>query len=120
LIPYSYFYYEKEGGHTKVQRRKSAFQYAMIFVILGAFLFMFGLFLKPNILPPHIDLEWFKNLLTESSKFIYLLLRSAIFLIYFIDGGKAVWFVVGCLFIPGMFVFIVYTVSKYTHKLEYD
>lgn len=72
VIPYAYFYYEeKEEGHTKAQRRSSAVKYATIFVSIGGLLFLFGLFLKPTILPPHIDLEWFKNLLTESRK-VYL------------------------------------------------
>lgn len=92
VIPYAYFYYEKkEEGVSKAQRRGSASKYALVFVAIGGFLFLFGLFLKPNILPPHIDLEWFKNLLTES------------------HGAKAVWFVIGCLFIPGMGVFVMYT-----------
>lgn len=69
VIPYAYFYYEKKDeGVSKAQRRGSASKYALVFVSIGGFLFLFGLFLKPNILPPHIDLEWFKNLLTESRK----------------------------------------------------
>ncbi|KAI8088321.1 putative lysosomal cobalamin transporter [Thamnidium elegans] len=93
IIPYTYFYYEEyeSQGQTKVERRRLALKYALFFITICALLFFFGLFLKPNILPPHIDLEWFKNLLTES------------------NGAKACWFVVACLFLPGMAVFIVYT-----------
>ncbi|KAI9254738.1 hypothetical protein EDC94DRAFT_618290 [Helicostylum pulchrum] len=93
VIPYTYFYYEEyeAQGQTKSERRHLAFKYALFFITICGLLFFFGLFLKPNILPPHIDLEWFKNLLTES------------------NGAKAFWFVVACLFLPGMVVFIVYT-----------
>jgi LMBR1 domain-containing protein 1 len=93
VIPYAYFYYEEyeEEGQSKSQRRLSALKYTIFSVAIVGLLFLFGLFLKPNILPPHIDLDWFKNLLTES------------------HGAKAVWFVVGCLFVPGMAIFIVYT-----------
>lgn len=84
------------------------------------FLFLFGLFLKPNILPPHIDLDWFRNLLIESRKLINIghayttteqKLKMQHGLFPYIDGAKAIWFVVGCLFVPGMAIFIVYTVS---------
>ncbi|KAL9548159.1 hypothetical protein PS6_006757 [Mucor atramentarius] len=93
VIPYAYFYYEEyeEEGQSKSQRRLSALKYTIFTVSIVGCLFLFGLFLKPNILPPHIDLDWFKHLLTES------------------HGAKAIWFVVGCLFVPGMAVFIVYT-----------
>lgn len=73
VIPYAYFYYEEDKTKTKSMRRQGAFKYAIFFLITGGLLFFFGLFLKPNILPPHIDLEWFHNLLTESSKlFIFV------------------------------------------------
>lgn len=65
MIPYAYFYHREEGPN----RRNAAFKYSLVFVGLNVILFLFGLFLKPNILPPHIDLEWFRNLLIESSKF---------------------------------------------------
>ncbi|KAG0950790.1 hypothetical protein G6F57_000689 [Rhizopus arrhizus] len=71
--------------------RVKALKYSSLFGIFGILLYLFGLFVKPNTLPPHINLEWFNNLLIES------------------NGAKAFWFVVGCLFIPGMIVFIIYT-----------
>jgi LMBR1 domain-containing protein 1 len=86
VLPFSYFYYEKY--HTA---RVKALKYSSLFGIVGILLYLFGLFVKPNTLPPHINLEWFNNLLIES------------------NGAKAFWFVVGCLFIPGMIVFIIYT-----------
>jgi LMBR1 domain-containing protein 1 len=86
VLPFSYFYYEKY--HTA---RVKALKYSSLFGIFGILLYLFGLFVKPNTLPPHINLEWFNNLLIES------------------NGAKAFWFVVGCLFIPGMIVFIIYT-----------
>lgn len=68
VIPYAYFYYEEyeEEGQSKSQRRLSALKYTIFTVSIVGCLFLFGLFLKPNILPPHIDLDWFKHLLTES------------------------------------------------------
>jgi LMBR1 domain-containing protein 1 len=68
LIPFAYFYYEEyeEQGQTKMQRRTIAMKYTFIFLAIGDFLFMFGLFVKPSVLPPQIDLEWFEYLLTES------------------------------------------------------
>ncbi|KAI8078166.1 uncharacterized protein B0P05DRAFT_542805 [Gilbertella persicaria] len=89
LIPYTYFYHEDDEGNNR--RKTNATKYTIFFLIVLGFLFFFGLFLKPNALPPHIDLEWFRYLLTES------------------HGAKAIWFVVGCLFMPGLAVFIVYT-----------
>ena len=62
IIPFSYIYYESG-------RRAKALKYSFFFGMMGILLYLFGLFLKPTILPPHIDLEWFKNLLMESSKF---------------------------------------------------
>jgi LMBR1 domain-containing protein 1 len=73
VIPYAYFYYEKEDieeeddAYTRRARRMSALKYTLFFITVALALFLFGLFLKPTILPPHIDLEWFKNLLIESS-----------------------------------------------------
>ncbi|KAL0138700.1 hypothetical protein V8B55DRAFT_1517051 [Mucor lusitanicus] len=68
VIPYAYFYYEEyeEEGQSKSQRRLSALKFTIFTVSIVGCLFLFGLFLKPNILPPHIDLDWFKHLLTES------------------------------------------------------
>lgn len=81
VIPYAYFYYEEyeEEGQSKSQRRLSALKYTIFSVAIVGFLFLFGLFLKPNILPPHIDLDWFRNLLTESRKwliFLYIMLNA--------------------------------------------
>ncbi|KAI8330956.1 hypothetical protein EDC96DRAFT_579812 [Choanephora cucurbitarum] len=87
LVPYAYFYHQAEGERKKMHATK----YTTFFLLVLGFLFFFGLFLKPNVLPPHIDLEWFRYLLTES------------------HGAKAVWFVIACLWIPSMFVFIIYT-----------
>lgn len=88
IVPFAYAYYEEYD----VQRRAmTAFKYSCGLSIFGSLLFLFALFVKPNVLPLPIDLEWFINLLMES------------------NGAKAFWFVVGFLFIPGMVIFIVYT-----------
>jgi LMBR1 domain-containing protein 1 len=72
FIPYAYFYYEEyeEQGQTKAERRTSAMKFTFIFIGIVGLLFLFGLFVKPSVLPPHLDLEWFDNLLTESRTYI--------------------------------------------------
>lgn len=79
VIPCAYFYYSQQEDNidlltqtTKHARRIKAFKYSIFVSSIGVVLFLFGLFLKPTILPPHIDLEWFKNLLTESSKSFFV------------------------------------------------
>ncbi|CAO3681861.1 unnamed protein product [Rhizopus stolonifer] len=61
-----------------------------LFGISGTILFLSGLFLKSHV-PPHYGSEWYRNLLSEN------------------NGAKAFWFIVGCLFIPGMIFSIIYT-----------
>ncbi|KAI9253609.1 hypothetical protein BY458DRAFT_521705 [Sporodiniella umbellata] len=88
LLPFTYAYYEE----YEVQKRTStAFKYSLFFAFWGVFFFFFALLIKPNRYPLPVELEWFMNLLDES------------------NGAKAFWFVVGCLLIAGMAVFIVYT-----------
>ncbi|GAA5802075.1 hypothetical protein HPULCUR_007535 [Helicostylum pulchrum] len=68
-----------------------ALKYTMFFVLISFLLSMFGLFLKPTTKTPKIDLDWFRKLLTDS------------------NGEKAITFVVACLILLGMLVFIGYT-----------
>ncbi|KAI9360639.1 hypothetical protein BD770DRAFT_341643 [Pilaira anomala] len=92
LIPFAYFFYEEYDEDQSIKDRVlGAFKYTLFFVIISILLFVFGLFLKPSTKVPKIDLDWFKKLLTDS------------------NGEKAITFVVACLILLGMLVFIGYT-----------
>lgn len=69
LIPFAYFFYEEYDEDQSIKDRVlGAFKYTLFFVIISILLFVFGLFLKPSTKVPKIDLDWFKKLLTDSSK----------------------------------------------------
>ncbi|KAG0167916.1 hypothetical protein DFQ30_005504 [Apophysomyces sp. BC1015] len=92
LVPFAYFYFEEyEEEQTVQDRAMSAMKYTSFFVVISILLFLFGLFLKPSQTKPHLDLDWFKKLLTES------------------NGEKAASFVIASLFLLGLIVFIAYT-----------
>ncbi|CAO3656079.1 unnamed protein product [Mucor hiemalis] len=92
LIPFAYFYYEEyDEDESLGDRVFGALKYTSFFVIISVLLSIFGLFLKPTTKAPKIDLDWFKKLLTDS------------------NGEKAITFVVACLILLGMLVFIGYT-----------
>jgi LMBR1 domain-containing protein 1 len=74
LIPFVYFYYEEEDvDQARRDRIRGAFKYTSFFVAISIFLFLFALFLKPNLPPPKLDLDWLKKILMESSKDLFLL-----------------------------------------------
>ncbi|KAI8065024.1 hypothetical protein BDF21DRAFT_346581, partial [Thamnidium elegans] len=92
LIPFAYFFYEEYDEDQSIKDRIfGALKYTMFFVMISFLLSMFGLFLKPTTKAPKIDLDWFRKLLTDS------------------NGEKAITFVVACLILLGMLVFIGYT-----------
>ncbi|ORZ09214.1 hypothetical protein BCR42DRAFT_423975 [Absidia repens] len=92
LIPFAYFYYEEEDvDQTRRDRIRGAFKYTSFFVAISIFLFLFALFLKPNLPPPKLDLDWFKKILMES------------------NGEKTIAFVIACLAFLGMLILIGYT-----------
>ncbi|KAI9494203.1 LMBR1-like membrane protein-domain-containing protein [Zychaea mexicana] len=99
LIPFAYFYYEEDEGDDEAlsraqqrrQRAWGALKYTSFFIVICALLLLFGLFVKPSQRPPKLDLDWFEKLLTES------------------NGEKSISFVVACLILLGMLVFIGYT-----------
>ncbi|KAL0073484.1 hypothetical protein J3Q64DRAFT_1775937 [Phycomyces blakesleeanus] len=92
VIPFAYFYYEEDEEDETIQERiMGALKYTSFFVVISVLLFLFGLFLKPTQETPHIDLDWFRKLLAES------------------NGEKAIAFVIACLILLGMVVFIFYT-----------
>ncbi|KAI9258776.1 hypothetical protein BDA99DRAFT_514103 [Phascolomyces articulosus] len=95
MIPFAYFYYEEYDGDDEEQtwhdRVWGALKYTSFFVVISLLLFLFGLFVKPSSRPPKLDLDWLEKLLTES------------------NGEKSISFVVACLIVLGMLVFIGYT-----------
>ncbi|ORY92301.1 LMBR1-like membrane protein-domain-containing protein [Syncephalastrum racemosum] len=94
IIPFAYFYYEEyddDENQTRRDRVLGALKYTSFFVVISILLLMIGLFVKPSERPPKVDLDWFEKLLTES------------------NGEKAISFVIACLFLLGMAVFITYT-----------
>lgn len=73
LIPFAYFYYEEyDEDESLGDRVFGALKYTSFFVIISVLLSIFGLFLKPTTKAPKIDLDWFKKLLTDSSKYEFL------------------------------------------------
>ncbi|KAG2208519.1 hypothetical protein INT47_010215 [Mucor saturninus] len=92
LIPFAYFFYEEFGeDQSNKDRIFGALKYTSFFIVISVLLSIFGLFLKPTTKTPKIDLDWFRKLLTDS------------------NGEKAITFVIACLILLGMLVFIGYT-----------
>ncbi|SAM00733.1 hypothetical protein [Absidia glauca] len=92
LIPFVYFYYEEEDvDQARRDRIRGAFKYTSFFVVISIFLFLFALFLKPNLPPPKLDLDWLKKILMES------------------NGEKTIAFVIACLAFLGMLLMMGYT-----------
>ncbi|KAI8985935.1 hypothetical protein BDB01DRAFT_741934 [Pilobolus umbonatus] len=93
LVPFAYFYYKDSETEPDARKKRSliSMRYAICFSLIGLSFFLFGLFMKPIVLPPFINIEWFQHLLSESS------------------GAKAFWFVIGCLLLPAMVVLVIYT-----------
>ncbi|KAI7869394.1 hypothetical protein BDF14DRAFT_1784551 [Spinellus fusiger] len=91
-IPFAYFYFEEyEENQSQQERIASAVKYTSFFLVISLVLLVFGLFLRPTQAQLHLDFDWMKRLLSENS------------------GEKAFSFVIGCLFLLGMVVFVFYT-----------
>ncbi|CAO3665882.1 unnamed protein product [Umbelopsis vinacea] len=92
VIPFTYFYYEESDDETTPgQRTASAMKFTSFFIAISIILLLMGLFMKQSEHRAHLDLDWFKRLITES------------------NGEKALSFVLACLLLVGMLVFISYT-----------
>ncbi|KAJ2958400.1 hypothetical protein NQZ79_g6002 [Umbelopsis isabellina] len=70
VIPFTYFYYEEsDDDTTSGQRTAAAMKYTSFFVAISVILLLLGLFIRTsNIHHPRYDLDWFKHILTQSSK----------------------------------------------------
>lgn len=92
VIPWAYFYYEEfEEDQTRRGRIFSASQYTAFTLLIAVVLLVIGIFYRPHRDNTSIDLDWFKNLIGETS------------------GEHAISFVIATLIALGMVTFIVYT-----------
>lgn len=102
VIPFTYFWYEEydevaseEGDQTFGARFWAAFKYTIIFIILCVAIFLVGFFIpiakdKKDI---HLDLDFFKNLLTYN------------------HGERALTFALGLLITIGTIIYCFYTAA---------
>jgi LMBR1 domain-containing protein 1 len=104
VIPFTYFLYEEydevdteEGRQTVGQRLLGAFKYTLIFVALVVILFIVGFFVPVarDRNGPHLDLDYFKRLLTEN------------------HGERALTFALGLLISLGTLLYILYTAAGF-------
>ncbi|KAI7887323.1 lmbr1 domain-containing protein [Lichtheimia hyalospora FSU 10163] len=94
VIPFAYFYYEEyddEEEQSNLDRILGALKYTSFFVVICILLIVAGLFVKPSQEPPTLGLGWLEKLLIGNS------------------GFKSLSFVLACLILAGMVVFIGYT-----------
>lgn len=100
IVPFTYFFYEEyddvdaeEGNQTFSQRFLGALKYTSIFIALVLILFLVGFFV-PVITDhkgDHMDLDYFKHLLTENR------------------GERALTFALGLLISMGTLLYVLYT-----------
>ncbi|TPX19067.1 uncharacterized protein E0L32_011228 [Thyridium curvatum] len=100
VIPFTYFWYEEydeveeeEGTRSTSSRLWSATKYTIIFLVLVIILFLVGFFVPraSGDKGRHLDLDYFKKLLSEN------------------NGEKALTFAVGLLVTLGTLLYVLYT-----------
>ena len=81
VIPFTYFWYEEydevaseDGSQTIAKRLWGAFKYTIGFIVLVLIIFLVGLFVPvaKNRGGAHYDLDYFRNLLGEKGKRLFL------------------------------------------------
>jgi len=99
------------------QRVLGALKYTVFTLVIMIVLFLLGFFLNPGEGDP-TDPSWYLGLLNASSKenIFFALLWSAgspfpPLNICFLDSIKAACFIIACMTVLGIFVFVTYTVS---------
>jgi len=99
------------------QRVLGALKYTVFTLVIMIVLFLLGFFLNPGEGDP-TDPSWYLGLLNASSKqkHFHFLSFFLFFFLYFyyyfiLDGIKAACFIIACLTVLGIFVFVTYTVS---------
>lgn len=104
VVPFTYFWYEEydevdseEGEQTFSSRFWGAFKYTLIFIVLVVIIFLVGFFLPVvgNNKDSHMDLDYFKRLLTENR------------------GERALTFALGLLISLGVLLYILYTAAGF-------
>ncbi|KAH6669321.1 hypothetical protein B0J14DRAFT_628815 [Halenospora varia] len=102
VVPFTYFYYEEwdevdeeEGTQTFGQKFFGALKYTLIFVALVVILFIVGFFVPVarDRKGAHLDLDYFKRLLSEN------------------HGERALTFALGLLICLGTLLYILYTAA---------
>ena len=100
VIPFSYFWYEEydeveeeEGTRGVGAKLWGAFKYTLGFIVLVVILFLIGFFVPVSGRKEgsHLDLDYFKNLLSEN------------------NGEKALTFGLGLLITLGTLIYVLYT-----------
>ncbi|CAG8956882.1 hypothetical protein HYFRA_00012337 [Hymenoscyphus fraxineus] len=100
VVPFTYFYYEEydevdaeEGNQTIAQKAFGALKYTLAFVVLVVILFLVGFFVPVarDRSGAHMDLDYFKRLLSENR------------------GERALTFALGLLICLGTLLYILYT-----------
>lgn len=101
ICPFTYFWYEEydeaeteEGTQSFGQRFWAAFKYTIAFIILVIIIFLVGFFV-PIADRKHMDLDYFRRLLTENR------------------GERALTFALGLLTSLGVLLYILYTAAGF-------
>jgi LMBR1 domain-containing protein 1 len=104
VVPFTYFFYEEyddvdaeEGRQTFSQRFFGALKYTLIFVVLVVILFLVGFFapIARDRQEDHLDLDYFKRLLSEG------------------HGERALTFALGLLISLGTLLYLLYTAAGF-------
>lgn len=104
VVPFTYFFYEEyddveaeEGTQTFSQRFFGALKYTLIFVVLVVILFLVGFFapIARDRQEEHLDLDYFKRLLSEG------------------HGERALTFALGLLISLGTLLYLLYTAAGF-------
>ncbi|KAF2085679.1 putative lysosomal cobalamin transporter [Saccharata proteae CBS 121410] len=103
VVPFTYFFYEEydeaaeeDGTQTIGSRLWGAFKYTIAFIALVVILFLVGFFVpvaRNARHEKHMDLDYFKNLLSEN------------------HGERALTFALGLLITLGTLIYVLYTAS---------
>lgn len=104
VVPFTYFWYEEfdeveaeEGQQTFGSRFWGAFKYTLIFIALVVIIFLVGFFVPVAARKEggHLDLDYFKRLLTENR------------------GERALTFALGLLIALGVLLYVLYTAAGF-------
>lgn len=123
VVPFTYFWYEEydetateEGTQTTGSRLWGAFKYTTVFILLCVILFLVGFFVpvgKHYDRGRHLDLDYFKNLLSENRKHSprcpLVCEPQPLTVTPDPDGERALTFALGLLITIGTLIYVPYT-----------